>query len=82
VSKTFEFEIAEGTNAAEVLARAREEARSSGIALEGTDQAGRFKGTADGAYTVEGSTLKVEVTNKPSFVPWGMIEKALRKVFA
>ncbi len=81
MAKSFEFPIAEGTNAGAVLDRARTEARRSGIVIEGSDAEGRFRGTAEGSYTVDGDLLRVEITNKPAFVPWGMVESALKKVF-
>lgn len=82
MAKSFEFAIAEDTDAAAVLARARDEARKSGIVMEGDASEGRFRGTAEGTYRVDGANLQVEVTNKPGFVPWKMVESALRKVFS
>ena len=82
-SKTFEIPVAEGASTEEILGRARDAARGAGIALTGDDTAGRFEGTATGSYAVdlEKRLIHVEVTDKPSFVPWGMVESALRKVF-
>lgn len=82
MAKSFEFPIGDDTDASAVLDRAREEARKSGIVMEGDASTGRFRGTAEGTYQVQGTSLLVEVTNKPTFVPWAMIESALRKVFA
>ena len=79
---TYEFELGDGTDVASMLERAREHAKGVGIALAGDAESGRFQGTAEGTYVVDGSSLKVEVTDKPGFVPWPMIESALRKVFA
>lgn len=82
-SKTFDIPVEADSTAEEILTRAREAARGAGITITGDDAAGRFKGTAEGSYAVdvENRTVRVEVTNKPSFVPWGMVEGALRKVF-
>lgn len=82
MAKSFEFPIAADTDAAAVLEKARTEARRSGIVIEGDDANGRFRGTAEGSYAVEGATLRVEVSNKPAFVPWALVESALRKVFS
>lgn len=81
-SRTYEFAVAEGLSAEQLLAQARQQARGAGIALTGDAAAGAFKGTAAGTYTVVGRTLKVVVTEKPAFVPWGMVEGALRRVFS
>jgi hypothetical protein len=82
-TKTFEISVAEGTEAADVMSRAREAARGAGIAISGDDRTGRFEGTAEGSYEVDSATrmIRVEVTNKPGFVPWNLVESALRKVF-
>jgi hypothetical protein len=75
--------VAEGTDAADLLARAREAARGAGIALTGDETAGRFEGTAGGTYTVddEARLVRIEVTSKPAFVPWSLVENILRKAF-
>jgi hypothetical protein len=82
-SKTFEIVVDEGSTASDILTRAREAARGAGITINGDDASGRFKGTAEGSYSVDEANrlVTVEVTNKPSFVPWGLVEGALRKVF-
>lgn len=82
-SKTFEIPVADGASTEEIVGRARDAARGAGIALTGDESAGRFEGTATGTYRVdlESRTIHVEVTDKPSFVPWGMVESGLRKVF-
>ena len=81
MSKAFEFAIEDDVDREAMIERARTEARSAGIVIQGDTAAGRFTGTAEGTYIINGSTLTVEVTGKPAFVPWPMIESALRKVF-
>ena len=82
-AKTFEIAVDEGVDAAAVISRAQETARSAGIVISGNGDGGTFRGTAQGNYTVdvEARMIRVEVTDKPGFVPWGMVESALRKVF-
>ncbi len=81
--KTFDITVEPDADVAELLGRARSAAGKAGIALSGDDTRGRFNGTAEGSYTYDADAglLKVEVTNKPGFVPWKMIESAIRKVF-
>ena len=81
MTKSFEFSIVEGLDIEAMLERARIEAKGAGIVLQGDSYSGRFQGTAGGTYSVDGAKIKVDVTEKPSFVPWGMIERALQKVF-
>lgn len=79
--KTFEFEVPEDTSAETLMEQARVRARQAGITIEGDASAGSFRGTAEGRYTVEGRTVRVEVEKKPAFVPWSLIETGLRKTF-
>ena len=80
--RSFEFAVGEGRTAEQLLTQAKAQARKAGIALQGDASTGSFKGTAAGTYTVEGRSLKVEVTSKPIFVPWGIVESTLRRLFA
>lgn len=82
-SKTFDIPVADGVSTEAILDRAKDAARGAGIALTGDENAGRFEGTATGSYAVDldNRTIRVEVTDKPGFVPWSMVESALRKVF-
>lgn len=80
-TRSFEFSVAEGRSADDVLAKAREQARGAGIALLGDSTSGTFRGAASGTYAVEGRRLRVEVTDKPRFVPWMMVESTLARLF-
>jgi hypothetical protein len=82
-TKTFEINVEEGVDAASILARAQDAARGAGIVIAGNGDGGTFRGTAQGSYVIDEAArlVRVEVTSKPGFVPWTMIESALRKVF-
>jgi hypothetical protein len=80
--RSFEFAVAEGKTPAEILEQAREEARKAGIAMQGDATSGSFRGAASGTYAVDGRRLKVEVTEKPGFVPWKWVESALQRLFS
>ena len=82
-AKTFEISVEEGIEAADIMDRVRETARGAGIVISGDDSTGQFKGTAEGTYRVDVDSriIRVDVTSKPAFVPWSMVESALRKVF-
>lgn len=80
--RSFEFAVAEGRTAAQILEQARAEARKAGIAMQGDATSGSFRGTATGTYTVEGRRLRVEVTQKPGLVPWKWVESALQRLFS
>jgi hypothetical protein len=80
-ARVFEIEVPGEEPAKSVLARAREAARGAGIAMTGDEQRGSFRGTAEGTYEVTGRKIRISVAQKPAFVPWGMVESSLRKVF-
>jgi pyruvate/2-oxoglutarate dehydrogenase complex dihydrolipoamide acyltransferase (E2) component len=80
-TKTFEFDVPEGTDAEAMLARARQRAREVGITIEGDVTCGTFRGTAEGRYTVEAASVRLDVDKKPAFVPWSLVEKGLAKAF-
>ena len=81
VTKTFEFDVPEGTDVEALLRRARQRAREVGITIEGDVRGGTFTGTAEGRYTVDAAAVRLEVEKKPAFVPWSLVEKGLAKAF-
>jgi hypothetical protein len=81
MAQTYTFPIPAGAKAEELVAKAREAGRGKGIALVGDGKKGTFKGTADGSYEVVGGDLVITVDRKPGFVPWGVIESALKGLF-
>jgi hypothetical protein len=81
MAQSFSFTVPAGRSAADVLRRVRREAASKGVSFEGDEKKGQFTGMASGTYAVDGQTVAVTVDKKPSFVPWGMIESALRGLF-
>jgi hypothetical protein len=81
MAQTYTFAIPDGTSPEALLDKAKTEGRSKGIAFSGDTTRGQFKGPAEGTYAVDGRTLVITVEKKPGFVPWGMIEKALKGLF-
>lgn len=80
--QTYVIELPAGKDPGELLARAKAEGKSKGIALVGDIHTGTFKGTADGSYVMEDGKITVTVDRKPGFVPWGVVESALKGLFA
>ena len=81
MSQTYSFPIPAGRSAAELLESAKTEGKKRRIVFTGDATAGRFQGVAEGTYSVAGSTLTVVIEKKPAFVPWMMIENALKDLF-
>ena len=82
MAQTYRFPIPSGKSAAELLEKAKAAGKARKIAFSGDDKAGRFQGVAEGSYAVEAGTLTIVVDKKPAFVPWMMIETALKDLFS
>jgi len=82
MAQTYSFPIPADRTAAELLAHAKEAGRARGVVFHGDATAGRFQGPAEGTYTVVGQELTIVVEKKPAFVPWRLIENALKDLFA
>ncbi len=82
MAQTYTFPIPANRSATELLEKAKAAGKSKRIAFTGDEKAGRFQGVAEGTYTVDGGQLTIVVDKKPAFVPWMMIESALKDLFA
>ncbi len=82
MAQTYTFPIPSDRTASDLLAQAKEAGRARGVVFQGDASAGRFQGPAEGTYTVVGKELTIVVEKKPAFVPWKMIENALKDLFA
>jgi hypothetical protein len=81
MAQTYTFPIPAGRDVAELLEKAKAAGKSRRIAFTGDEKAGRFQGVAEGTYAVDGAQLTIVVDKKPAFVPWMMIENALKDLF-
>lgn len=52
------------------------------IVLSGNEQQGRFTGLFEGSYRVIGEYASIEITKKPIFVSWSMVNKGLKFLMA
>ena len=55
--------------------------------FSGDETAGRFSGNSplgpiEGRYTVQGSAIRITITNKPMLAPCGAIEAKIRNYFS
>jgi hypothetical protein len=82
MAQTYTFDLPAGKPADALVERARQAGKGKGITLVGDGRSGSFTGTATGSYTVDAGKITITVDKKPTFVPWGMIENALRDVFS
>ena len=65
-----------------VVQKLRRLAKKNNIKFEGDECTGKAEGKGFVAnYRVEGRECTLTVTKKPMLVPWGVVEKAIAKVF-
>ncbi len=61
---------------------AKKVAEENGATFRGDENSGSFSGSGvEGSYEVEGSTVQITVTEKPSFVPWSTVESQVEEFF-
>ena len=82
MAQTYTFPIPAGVTIDALLERVKATAKSKNIAFVGDVASGSFKGVAQGTYKVDAGNIVVSVDKKPGFVPWGMVESALKDLFS
>ena len=76
MAKTYIFQISGDPE--EKFRRVQQLAKAKGVMLIGDSTKARFSGLVTGRYSRSGSTVTVTITNKPSFIPWPVVESMLR----
>ncbi len=80
--RSFRVELSRDVPITTQLERAQERAGEAGVEFEGDAERGTFTGIATGTYRVESNALVIDVSKKPTLVPWALLERELRAVFA
>ena len=61
---------------------ARQAAEENNATFKGDTNSGSFSGKGvEGSYEIEGSTVHVTVTDKPSLASWSKVESKLQEFF-
>lgn len=75
------FNVVSTQNPSTLLARARRAAAENNADFRGTETSGSFSGSGvKGDYRMGGNVVTVTVTQKPFFVPWPVLESALKEL--
>ena len=65
-----------------LVQEARTVAEENNATFSGDANSGTFSGRGvEGSYEVEGSTVRVTVTDKPKLAPWSKVESKLQEFF-
>ena len=81
MSKSFEYQLK--GEAAELINKAKAEARDNGVNMDGDSQTGNFSGLGiEGGYEVLEKKVVVKIEKKPMIMPWSLIQTKLDKFFS
>ena len=66
-----------------LVQQARQVAQQNNATFEGDTNSGSFSGRGvEGSYEVEGNTVKVTVTDKPTLASWSKVESKIEEFFS
>lgn len=65
-----------------LVKQARQVAQENDATFKGDTNSGIFSGKGvEGSYEVEGSTVKVTITDKPKLASWSKVESKMKEFF-
>lgn len=64
------------------MSEARQVAEENDATFTGDTNSGSFSGNGvEGSYEVEGQTVKITITGKPTLAPWSKVESRVKEFF-
>lgn len=76
------FSINTAKNATALVSKARKVAKENGATFRGDTTSGSFSGKGvEGKYKVEGSTVRITITDKPTLASWSTVESRVKEFF-
>jgi hypothetical protein len=65
-----------------LVSEARQVAKENDATFEGGSSSGSFSGKGvEGNYEIEGQTVQVTITDKPTLAPWSKVEAKVKEFF-
>lgn len=65
-----------------MVSKARKVAKENGATFRGDTTSGSFSGKGvEGKYKVEGSTVRITITDKPTLASWSTVESRVKEFF-
>jgi len=65
-----------------LVEEAKQVAEENKATFSGDTNSGSFSGRGvEGSYKIEGSTVQVTVTDKPTLAPWSKVESKIKEFF-
>jgi hypothetical protein len=79
-TKTFNVETQKDPNT--LISEARQVAKENDATFKGDTSAGSFSGKGvEGNYEIEGQTVEVTITDKPTLASWSKVESRVKEFF-
>ena len=82
MAKTKTFSVNTTKNPEALVSEARQVAEENDATFKGDRNSGSFSGSGvKGSYEVEGKTVTVTITDKPTLAPWSTVESRVKEFF-
>ena len=82
MAKTKTFRVQTQKDPDTLLKEARQIAQENVATFKGDTSSGSFSGKGvEGNYEIEGQTVEVTITDKPTLAPWSKVESKVREFF-
>ena len=83
MAKTKTFRVQTQKDPDTLVKEARQVAKENDTTFEGDISSGSFSGKGvEGNYQIEGQTVEVTITDKPTLAPWSKVESKVKEFFA
>ena len=83
MAKTKTFRVQTQKDPDTLIKEARQVAKENDATFEGDTSSGSFSGKGvEGNYQIEGQTVEVTITDKPTLAPWSKVESKVKEFFA
>src|SRR5918992_841311 len=82
MAKTKTFRVETQKDPDTLVSEARQVAKENDATFEGDSSSGSFSGKGvEGNYEIEGQTVEVTITDKPTLAPWSKVESKVKEFF-
>ena len=82
MAKTKTFRVQTQKDPDTLVKEARQVAKENNAPFEGDTSSGSFSGKGvEGNYEIEGQTVEVTITDKPTLAPWSKVESKVKEFF-
>ena len=83
MAKTKTFSVNTQKDPDTLVSEAKQVAKEKDATSQGDTSSGSFSGKdVEGNYEIEGQTVEVTITDKPTLAPWSKVESKVKEFFA